>query len=49
MALPVLVTSVSFAAFYELTLRDVSSGAVLAVILSLWGGAGALWLGLILF
>ena len=49
MALPVLVIIVSFAAFYELTLRDVSSGVVLAVILSLWGGAGALWLGLILF
>jgi hypothetical protein len=27
----------------------VASGAVLAVILSLWGGAGALWLGLFLF
>ncbi len=49
MALPVLVIVVSFAVFYELTLRDVSSGVVLTVILSLWGGAGALWLGLILF
>jgi len=49
MALPVLVTIVSFAAFYELSLRDVSSGAVLAAILALWGGAAALWLSLILF
>jgi hypothetical protein len=49
LALPTLVTIVSFVAFYELSLRDVPSGAVLTAILALCGGAGALWLGLILF
>src|SRR6185437_3537324 len=49
MALPLLATIISFAVFYELTMRDVPSGAVLAAILTLGGVAGALWLGLILF
>ena len=49
MTLLLLATVISFAAFYELTLRDAPSGAVLAVILAICGGAGALWLGLTLF
>jgi hypothetical protein len=49
MTLAVLVVVISFAAFYELTVRDAPGGAVLAVILSVCGFAGALWLGLTLF
>jgi hypothetical protein len=49
MALVLLATIVSFAAFYELTVRDAPGGVVLAVILSVCGSAAALWLGLTLF
>src|SRR6202000_412266 len=49
MTLMMLATIVSFAAFYELTMRDAPSGVVLAVILSLCGGAGAVWVGPTLF
>jgi hypothetical protein len=49
MAFVVLATIISFAAFYELTMRDAPGGVVLAVILSVCGSAGALWLGLTLF
>jgi hypothetical protein len=49
MAFVLLATIVSFAAFYELTVRDAPGGVVLAVILSVCGSAGALWLGLTLF
>jgi hypothetical protein len=49
MALAVMSTIISFIAFYELTVRDAPSGAVLAVILSVLGGAALLWLGLVLF
>src|SRR5579883_871276 len=49
LALALLASILSFAAFYDLTLRDAPSGMVLALILFLCGGAGALWLGLALF
>jgi hypothetical protein len=49
MALPLLAAIIGFAVFYELTIRDVSSGVVLAAILTVGGATGALWLSLILF
>ncbi len=49
MTLLLLATVISFAAFYELTLRDAPGGALLTVILSVCSGVGALWLVLALF
>src|SRR5690242_13717075 len=49
MALMVLAAVFSFAWFYELTMRDMDMGWVLAGVLAILGGVLALWLGLTLF
>jgi hypothetical protein len=49
MALTVLATVLSFAAFYELSMRDASTGWVLVAVLGVIGAAAVIWLLFTLF